>query len=97
MFAGVNEGTRDIIFVSKVYQNSQSNSVGYNITLSLCPQKGQHEDYIGGNAKLENFQFGDINIDHDTNCRTANVDNAYIRFTSNQYPDQRYFSKSCWQ
>lgn len=96
-FAGVNYGTHDLIFVTKVSQNGQ---VAYNFTLSLCarPHGG-----IDQGTQFQHFQMHNYFVlDHNANCAIGNVDAGDISFVTmdhmfGQVQHHRAFSKVCFQ
>lgn len=94
-FAGVNFGTRDLIYVTKVNNGS---SVVYNVTISLCSWMGQYQHYIGGNAQLSNFMISaPLVLNQSSGCSIGIVSDGWITFTSSTFGaiPTRFSSSSC--
>jgi hypothetical protein len=101
-FAGLNYGSRDILFVFKT-TDAGGNITGYNVLLSLCEFRNifnPNEFFIGGNAQLSNFTITiPLNLDHDPKCGSIlNIDKGEITFVSSNFgPIPRQFAKYCLQ
>lgn len=94
-YAGINFGTRDIIYVTKVFNGSQ---VAYNVTVSLCSWQGQYQSYIGGNAQLSNFMISSpLVLNTSSGCPIGIVSDGWITFSSSTFGPipTRFSSNSC--
>jgi len=78
-YAGVNVGTRDAVYITKMANGSQ---VVYNVVVSLC----SYGNFIGGNGQLSNFTITTpIVLNSSSNCPIGNVSIGEIGFTSSTY------------
>lgn len=96
-YVGVNYGSKDLIFVTRMEQGA------FNFTLSLCPYSFDNFVFIGPQTKFQNFQIVQgFNLDHDLNTGCSpigSVDAGAIGYTAStspfSFPDVIYFTKLC--
>lgn len=84
-YVGMNQGTHDLIYITKV---SNGQTVTYNVIVSLCSWQGQFNYYIGGNAQLSNFQIpsnGPVQFQAAANCPTGLISGGWVTFDSSTY------------
>lgn len=83
-FAGINYGTRDILYVLK---KSNGGQVTYDVILSLCAYRDQYREYIDVNASLlSNFYISQpLSLSDNASCATGSVLNGWVTFTSSAY------------
>ena len=87
-YAGVNLGTRDLVFIT------QMSGGQYNVVLSLCtwsgnfgygyPQQGNTE-FIGPNAGMSNFRVDYMTLSNSYNCPAGKVLDGWVTFYSQTY------------